>query len=580
MKRMVICVSSEDLKFITKYKKYYNENFDVECWENVEKELILLENYDIKTEEQMIDFINKFNELIDIVEQRDLINFVELNSNTLDKEIESKRVKFNKEIVTKVETYYFSIKNKIISNALFNKLPQNYKNYGRIISNDIELYNKENINLEEAEEKLKIRYNQLVSKMTINVDGVEKTIAQMKKELRDVDREKRETSWKLIRNKWLQEKETFEENFQKLRNIRNQIGLNAGFHNYRDYRHRAFCRLDYTPEDLLTFHNSIEKVIIPIIRDLNQSKVDKLKLKIIKPWDNDIDINNITLEPFGNVQDLINANIKVLTKINPDFAEKFKFIDSKGYLDLESRKYKGVGGFCCTVEQDGSCVISMNSVNSYRDIEQLIHESGHMLHSFATSKYTIQKYRMGYMPNEINKLASKTMELLALEHYDEIYTDGENIKQLKKQKLERVIKSFRRYAMIDNFQHWIYTNPNKSLMDANEYYKLLEDRFDEGVDWTGLDREKGIGWMEQVHIFTRPFYFIDYAIAQLGAIAIYKNYKSNKQRTLNQFIDFLNLGYRKSLAETYEAAGIQFDFSESYVKQVIDFILEELENLK
>lgn len=139
---------------------------------------------------------------------------------------------------------------------------------------------------------------------------------------------------------------------------------------------------------------------------------------------------------------------------------------------------------------------------------------------------------------KINELASKTMELLALEHYDEIYTDGENIKQLKKQKLERVIKSFRRYAMIDNFQHWIYTNPNKSLMDANEYYKLLEDRFDEGIDWTGLDREKGIGWMEQVHIFTRPFYFIDYAIAQLGAIAIYKNYKSNKQRTLNQFIDF------------------------------------------
>ena len=125
---MVICVSSEDLKFITKYKKYYNENFDVECWENVEKELILLENYDIKTEEQMIDFINKFNQLIDLVEQRDLINFVEFNSNTLDKEIESKRVKFNKEIVTKVETYYFSIKNKIISNALFNKLPQNYKN--------------------------------------------------------------------------------------------------------------------------------------------------------------------------------------------------------------------------------------------------------------------------------------------------------------------------------------------------------------------------------------------------------------------------------------------------------------------
>lgn len=580
MKRMVICMCSEDLKHITKCKKYYNESFDVECWGNVEKELILLENYDIKTEKQMIDFINKFNELIGIVEQRDLMNFVKFSFNTLDKEIVSKRVTFNKEIVTKVETYYFSIKNKIISNPLFDKLPQNYKNYGRIILNDIEIYNKENINLEEEEDKLKIRYNQLVSKMTINVDGIEKTIAQLNKELRDVDRKKREIAWKLIRNKWLEEKETFEENFQQLRNIRNQMGLNAGFDNYRDYKHRAFCRLDYTPEDLLTFHNSIEKVIIPIIRDLNQSKVEKLKLQSIKPWDNEIDIDNITLEPFNNVEALINANIKLLTKITPDFAEKFKFIDSKGYLDLESRKYKGVGGFCCTVEQDGSCVISMNSVSSYRDIEQLIHESGHMVHSFATAKYTIQKYRMGYMPNEINELASKTMELLALEHYDEIYSDSENIKQLKKQKLERIIKSFRRYAMIDNFQHWIYTNPNKSLMEANEYYKFLEDRFDEGVDWTGLDKEKGIGWIEQVHIFNRPFYFIDYAIAQLGAIAIYKNYKSNKQKTLTQFIDFLNLGYRKSLAEIYEAAGIQFDFSERYVKQVTDFILEELDNLK
>lgn len=161
---------SENLKFITKCKKYYNENFDVECWGTVEKELILLENYDIDTEKQMIDFINKFNELIDIVEQRDLINFVKFNFNTLDKEIASKRVAFNKEIVTKAEAYYFSIKNKIISNPLFDKLPQNYENYRRIILNDIEIYNKQNINLEEEENNLKIRYNQLVSKMTINVD--------------------------------------------------------------------------------------------------------------------------------------------------------------------------------------------------------------------------------------------------------------------------------------------------------------------------------------------------------------------------------------------------------------------------
>lgn len=559
-----------------KKRIYFNEDFKADDWSLVENELKKLENYEINSKEDLELLIQKYSELTYIIEETYAWKYIKMTCNADKKEYSKNFNEFYAEVVSKSQPYDFRFKKKIYENPYKEQLPkEKYGHFIKIISNDIELFREENVPLMVKENELSNKYGEMMSGLTVEFEGEEKTLIQMRKYLKDPNRDKREAAWKLISGKMIEKREEFDKLFDDLKEIRIEIAKNAGFDNYRDYMHRAKGRFDYTPEDIFKFHNSVEKVVIPFLKELSKERQEKLKVETLKPWDMEVDIDGKVLQPFENINEFVDKAINILNKVKPEFGEKLKKMKSSEFLDLENRRGKAPGGYNFPLAEHGAAFIFMNAVGLHSDVKTLLHEAGHAMHSFAKAGETISQYKN--TPSELAELASMSMELLTMEYLDEYYKDEDDLRKAKREQIEGTI-TFLPWAMVvDAFQQWIYTNPNHTAKEREDYFKSLMDRFNVGVDWSDLDEEKATRWLRQLHIFEVPFYYIEYAISQLGAIAIYKNYKEHGDKAIQQYESFLNIGYSKSVSEVYESAGIRFDFSENYIKEIVEFIKKELE---
>ncbi|SHK37869.1 M3 family oligoendopeptidase [Paramaledivibacter caminithermalis] len=566
-------------KVISKKKRvYFDENFKADEWSHVEKELKKIENQEIKSKEDLEGLIEKYSELTYIIEETYAWKYIKMTCNADNPQYSKEFNKFYAEVISKSQPYDFRFKKKVYESKYKSRLPEEkYGHFIKIISKDIEIFREENIPLMVKENELSNKYGEIMSQITVEFEGEEKTIIQMKKYLKDPDRKKREKAWKIISKKMLEKKEILDKLFDDLKEIRIKIAKNAGFDNYRDYMHKAKGRFDYTPEDIFRFHQSVEQVVIPFLKELNAERKEKLKVKTLRPWDTEVDIDGKVLKPFDDVEELVDKAINILYKVKPEFGRKLEIMKNSKFLDLENRKGKAPGGYNFPLAEHGAAFIFMNSVGLNSDVRTLLHEAGHAIHSFAKADEKISQYKD--VPSEIAELASMSMELLTLEYLDEYYKDEEDLRKAKRQQLEGTIQFLPWAMIVDAFQQWIYTNPNHTIEERTEYFKSLMDRFNAGIDWSGFDSEKGSKWLTQLHIFEVPFYYIEYAIAQLGAIAIYKNYKEKGVKAIEEYENFLELGYSKSVSEVYKAAGIKFDFSAHYLKEIVDFIKEELKKI-
>ncbi len=568
----------ESTKIQKKERKYFNKDFKADDWNSVEKEFKGIESYEVQSMEDLELLIKKYSELNYIIGEAYAWKYIKMTCKADKKENSKDFNDFYAQVVSKSRPYDFRFKKKIYESPYKDKLPkEKYGHFIKIISNDIELFREENVHLMVRENELANKYSEIMSGLTVDFDGEEKTLTQMRKYLKEPSRDKRESAWRLISGKMIEKRGAFDKLFDELMDIRIKIAKNAGFDNYRDYMHREKGRFDYTPEDIFKFHNSVEKVVIPFLKKLSNERKEKLKLQSLRPWDMEVDIDGRLLKPFENTDEFIDKAINILNKVKPEFGEKLKRMKNSQFLDLENRKGKAPGGYNIPLAEHGAAFIFMNAVGIHFDIRTLLHEAGHAMHSFANADETIGQYKN--LPGEIAELASMSMELLTLEYLDEYYKDKDDLKKAKKEQLEETITFLPWCMIVDAFQQWIYTNPSHTHEERSEYFKSLMDRFNVGVDWSGLDEEKATRWLRQLHIFEVPFYYIEYAISQLGATAIYKNYKENGDKAIQQYENFLNIGYSKSVSEVYESAGISFDFSENYIKEIVEFIKKELENL-
>lgn len=566
-------------KVIGKKKRvYFDEKFKADKWENVERELKAIENEEIDSKKDLETLIEKYSELSYIIEETYAWKYIKMTCNADKPEYSKSFNQFYEDVISKSQPYDFRFKKKVYESPYKDELSSDkYGHFIKIISKDIEIFREENIPLMVKENELSNKYGEIMSKLTVEFDGEEKTLLQMKKHLKDPNRERRKKAWRLISKKMLSKKEELEKLFDDLKEIRVKIAKNAGFDNYRDYMHKAKGRFDYTPEDILKFHDSVEKVVIPFLKELNKERKEKLKVDKLRPWDTEVDIDGKVLKPFDNVDEFVDKAIKILYKVKPEFGQKLQMMKDSKFLDLENRKGKAPGGYNFPLSEHGAAFIFMNAVGLGSDVKTLLHESGHAMHSFAKSDEKISQYKD--VPSEVAELASMSMELLTLEYLDEYYENEEDLIKAKREQLEGTIQFLPWAMIVDAFQQWIYTNPNHTVEERTEYFKSLMDRFNKGIDWSGLDGEKGAMWLRQLHIFEVPFYYIEYAISQLGAIAIYKNYKENGPQAIEQYDNFLKLGYSKSISNIYETAGIKFDFSKEYIAEIVEFIKKELKKI-
>ncbi len=556
-----------------KIRKYYPEPFEITTWENLEKELQKLLDFEINSKDDLLEFWEKVSELVKILE--DKVAWLYINMTRFSDKLEHKEAlnEFMSTIVAKNEPFQFRLKKKFYESPFRQELPKEYDYLNKLVANEIELFREENVKLSVKEQDSISRYGEITSKMTVTLDGEEKTIQQLGPYLEKQNRAVRENAWRLMFERYAQDQNLLDELFDELKQLRGRIAKNAGFENYRDFAHQDKGRFSYTPDDLLKLHDAVEKVVVPFIEDLNRERAEKLKVENLRPWDFNVEISGETPRPFVDDKDLIAKGIKTIAAINPLFGIELEKMQANNFLDLENRKGKGPGGYCYPIYEHNSSFIFMHAVGVRRDVVTFVHEAGHAMHNMLSKRRPIFQYTNN--PGETSELASMSMELLSFDYWNNFYA-VDILKNLRRDELMEKIKFLPWGVVIDAFQHWIYTNPEHTPKERGEYFAELLDRFKIGGNWDGLEKEKAMRWMMQLHIFQFPFYYIEYVIAQLGAIGIYRNYKKDSKKTLEQYENFLKFGSSKSVAELYEVAGVPFDFSEKYIVELVEFLRSEL----
>ena len=452
-----------------------------------------------------------------------------------------------------------------------------YAVFDRDVKNHVELFRAENVALETEEAKLWQQYQKLIGAQTVKFRGEEKTLVQMGRYLEEPDRALRQEAWELVANRRLVDVDKCEEIFDELIKLRTQIAKNAGFDNYRDYAHRQKCRFDYTPENCFQFHDAVEKEIVPAVREIQNDRKRQLKLEKLRPWDLAVDPQNRPpLKPFAEVGEMVSRTQKIFNHLDPELAANFRQMQDLKLLDLDNRKGKAPGGYQSTLNEARVPFIFMNAIGLQRDVETLLHEAGHAFHAQATRDEDLIAYRGA--PIEFCEVASMSMELLGNQFLEEFYATPE-ANRARKTHLEGIIGFFPWMATVDAFQHWIYTHAGHTRAERKAAYLQLMDRFGGDVDWSGFEESRAFSWHRQLHIFIHPFYYVEYGIAQLGALQVWANSRRDKAKALADYKKSLALGGSRPLPELFAAAGCKFQFDAATIRPLIQLAGTELKKL-
>jgi len=562
-----------------KIRTYIPQELNI-TWENLEPLFTELQNREISSAAELEQWLKDRSELEAALEEDFAWRYIRMSCDTANEELVKNFQYFATEIEPKISPLANELNKKFVESPFMDDLDkEKYFVYSRAIKKALELYRDENIELFTELQVKQQKYQSTTGAMSVELNGQEYTLEQASIFIKDLNREVRENAWKTIQQRRLVDKDDLNILFDELIKLRNQVALNAGFENYRDYMFQALGRFDYTPQDCYDFANAIEKEIVPILKEQAEKRREALGLEVLKPWDLEVSISGKpALKPFNNGEELIDKSIACFNAIDEKLGSKLATMKANNLFDVESRKGKAPGGYNYPLAETGAPFIFMNSANSLRDLTTMVHEGGHAIHTFLTANLELNDFK--HCPSEVAELASMSMELISMDNWDVYFDNEEDLNRAKKEQLADVLKTLPWVAVIDQFQHWIYTNPNHTAADREETFKQIFNRFGAGfADWTDLEQQFGNGWQKQLHLFEVPFYYIEYAIAQLGAIAVWKNYKENPEKALEQYLAALALGYTKPMNEIYETAGIKFDFSAEYVKELASFVKDELEKL-
>ncbi len=449
--------------------------------------------------------------------------------------------------------------------------------FDRDVTNHVALFRPENIPLETEEARLGQQFQKLSGSLMVTFRGEEKTLVQMGRYQEEPDRTLRQEAWTTVASRRLQEADKFDDLFDALIQQRHQIALNAGFANYRDYMFRRMGRFDYTPEDCARFHDAVESEVMPAVRELQAERQRQLGLTELRPWDLGVDPKNrAPLKPFADVNEMVARTQKIFDTLDVGLAGGFKLMQDLKLLDLDNRKGKAPGGYQSTLSEARVPFIFMNAVGLQRDVETILHEAGHAFHALATQGEDLYPYRNA--PIEFCEVASMSMELLGNEYIEEFYPTAE-ANRARRTHLEGIIGFFPWMATVDAFQHWIYTHPGHTRTERAAAWIALMDRFGGSVDWTGYEPNRAYLWQRQLHIFLYPFYYVEYGIAQLGALQVWANSKHDKAKALADYKKALTLGGSRPLPELFAAAGCRFDFTRQTIQPLIQLARTELAGL-
>jgi len=556
------------------------EHFSLTDWATLEPYFIQLQNKEINSSEDLEQWLKDMSEMEAFISEDACWRQVRMTCDTENKTLEEAFNFFFMEIQPKIQPYADILNKKLVDSPFTKGLDQEkYFTYLRSVRKSIDLFREANIPLQAEAAVLQQQYGSIAGKMMIEQDGQEYTLQQAGKFLESEDRQIRETVYKKIAERRLVDKEPLNELFSKLIALRHQVALNAGFSNYRDYKFAEMGRFDYTPASCFQFHEAVKKEVVPLVNQIYQEQQQRLGLDNMRPWDTEAEPAGIEpLRPFADGRDLLDKSIKCLDALNPFFGDCLRKMDALNHLDLDSRKGKAPGGYNMPLAESGAPFIFMNAASQMSDLTTMVHEGGHAIHSFLAHGLELTGFKE--YPTEMAEVASMSMELFTMDHWDVFFDNEEEMKRAKRHQLERVITIFPWIATIDKFQHWVYENPSHTIEERKEnWLRILNEFATSAIDYSGLESFRSYNWQRQLHLFEVPFYYIEYGIAQLGAIGMWKQYRDNPEKGLENYMKGLSLGGTKTLPDLYAAAGIDFDFSPEKISELMIFVKDELEKL-
>lgn len=563
-------------------RKFLPETFTVTGWDQLKPYFDRLLEREITSIDGLKDWLRDRSELESVISEDFAWRYINMTRFTENETYSKAYQDFVENIQPKMAPVSDQLNRKATSSEFLDVLA-NETGYDIMIRNlkkDIEIFREENIPLFTEISLEQQKYNTIAGAMMVELDGKELTLQQASVKLMSVNREERERVYHKISSRRLQDKQVLDELFTKLIDLRHRVAVNAGFKNFRDYMFTAMGRFDYTPQDCFDFHESVAAEVVPIQNALVVERKKLLSVDPLKPWDKAVDPEGKDpLKAFENGKDLTDKTIECFRRIDPYLGQCLSIMNTMGHLDLESRKGKAPGGYNYPLAEIGVPFIFMNATSTLRDMVTIMHEGGHAVHNFLTRDLALNDFKS--TPSEVAELASMSMELISMDAWDIFFTNEDDLKRAKREHLEDILETLPWVATIDKFQHWIYEHPNHSLEERKENWNAIVNQFSDTVtDWKGQEEAKDYLWQKQLHLYEVPFYYIEYGMAQLGAIAIWRNYKQDKQKGLRGYLNALKLGYMKSIPEVYAAANIRFDFSRSYISELMAFVKKELNELK
>jgi oligoendopeptidase F len=532
------------------------------------------------TIEQWLADWTRLSELLDETYAR---HYVATSQDTTDEAAEKLYHAFLENIVPHAEAADQTLKQKLLASGLE---PDKFAIPLRNMRTEAALFREANLPLLVEERKTVSEFNRVQGTQTVEWDGEERTLFQMEKLQIELDRDLRERAWRAVSQRQLADRDHVNELWVRFMNLRRAIAQNAGYGSYRDYKWQERLRFDYTPESCATFHRAIEEVVVPAASRIYERRRARLGVDALRPWDLAVDpLGKPPLKPYEAVEELEEKGSTIFHRVDPQLGTYYDTMRDEGLLDLENRMGKGPGAYSIGFAVIKRLFIFMNAVGNYTEVRTLLHEAGHAFHGFERFKLPYSQQRRS--PMEFNEVASMAMELLAAPYWlaDEGgFYSVEDYVRARVQHLEKIVLFWPYMAVVDAFQHWVYENHDAATDPENcdEQWAKLWDRFRPGVDFSGLEADKRNGWHRKQHIHRTPFYYIEYGLAQLGAVLVWRNALNDQAGAVADYRRALALGGTVALPELYATAGAKFAFDADTLREAVDLIertIDELETM-
>ena len=563
-------------------RKFVPKDLDCSDWSQIEPLYHELLNRDINSADELEKWLLEFSELSAVIDEYHARLYINQSCYTDDPMIEEAYIHFVENINPKIEELFFKFKIKYLECPYSNELTgKRYEILKHRWQSDVELFRDQNISIQTKEIKIRKEYDKLCGAMMPEFRGKQYTVQQLASFYEDQDRQTRKEAMLAVASRWSKDSEKVDKLFDELQVLRRKLATNADLPDYRAYKWKSMWRFDYSPLDCEQFANSVEKTCVPLIDKLYKKRARELDVDPLRPWDlNVYPGNRPPLRPFNpeKPEDLVYKTRKIINRISPTLEKEFGSLLPGKNLDLDSRKGKRPGGYQTSLEETQQPFIFMNAAGTHRNVMTLLHEFGHAFHFIESCRNEPLMF-LRRPAIDFCEVASYSMELMGGEHFDVLYTQ-EDAARAYRNLLEEKVSILPWIAIIDSFQHWLYTHQDHSREERTEHWIKLLDRFEsKQVDYSGYESYRETRWQRQIHLFNHPFYMIEYGIAILGALQLWMNYRKDPKVTLRDYRAVLSLGGTCPLPELFDIAGIKFDFSQSMMQKLMDIIEKELDEL-